>query len=525
MVGKAIVYARVSTDDQAERGFSLSAQVDAGCKYAEVHGFSVAYKLQDEGVSGALAFKERPAGSEALGLLRTGKADVLIVQNVDRLSRDIIDLMKTVRELLQKGIAIYSLDIGQVTSEYDIMLVIRGWQSTDERSKFRGRSMTGKRSKLVLGMIVANGRPAYGYDYLRDEEKRVINLTPNEEQAAIVRMIFRLYTTGDEDGGPYTTYSIAKRLSESGITTPAPNTSRRKRPAHIWSACTISRILKSPLYKGEYRYTFDHEEEFIIPVPPLVDEVTWEQAQVQRERNSRKSARNAKHDYLLTGLVKCECGRGMFGRTTSQKSAKTRDYRYYYCGSMVAHYDFEQIDRCKTGNIDADRLETAVWNAILDIVTNRSEFEAKLRQAQALELDEQEPKREELHAVEAMMAEAESEAVQLGSALSRAGKVVGKVLEDKMAALDERYERLEARRNELVEGLKSRRLSDEAIDEILTFAADVARGIQHADNATKRHTLDVFDVQIVVKDRVPVLEYKLPTPTSIELQSCSPRRR
>ena len=213
MTKRAIVYARVSTDDQAEKGFSLSAQIEAGRKYAEVHGFVVSNELVDDGVSGAMAFSERPAGTTAWTLLRTGEANVLIVQNVDRLSRDVVDLLVTIRALLRAGVEVHCLDLGRVTSEYDIMLVIRGWQGSDERAKIRERSIRGKRAKASQGMVVAVGKPPYGYEHLRDDKGRVVNFSINEEQAAIVRLIFELYTRGDDDRKSYSLYVILPRKS------------------------------------------------------------------------------------------------------------------------------------------------------------------------------------------------------------------------------------------------------------------------------------------------------------------------
>lgn len=516
MIKRAIVYARVSTDDQAEKGFSLSAQIEAGRKYAAVHGFMVTNELVDDGVSGAMAFSERPAGATAWTLLHTGEANVLIVQNVDRLSRDVVNLLVTIRELLRAGVEVHCLDLGRVTSEYDIMLVIRGWQGSDERAKIRERSMRGKRAKLEQGMIVANGRPPYGYDYLRDDKGRVLNFSVNEEQATVVRLMYQLYTCGDGDSGPYSLFAIAKHLSEAGITVPNPTTSRRKREAHVWSTYAVRHILQSPVYRGEYRYTVDQEEQFIIKIPAIVDDATWEFAQLQRERNQRKAARNGKREYLLTGLVKCECGRGMFGRTTNRRSATTRDYRYYYCGSLVAHFDFEQVEKCKTGNIDADRLERAVWEFYVNILRNPEVFEAKLREAQRLELEEQGPKRAELEAVNALISEADEEARQLATALTKATGVVERVLQDKIVALDARYEALTTRRDELTAALSNRRLTDEAITAVMQFAADVARGIENPDNATKRKVIDLFETEIVIEDRRPYLYYTL-EPNAIEL--------
>jgi len=516
MTKRAIVYARVSTDEQAESGFSLDAQVKAGCKYAEIHGFTVAFELKDEGVSGAMPFNERPAGATACALLLGGKAEALIVQNVDRLSRDVVDLLVIIRELLRAGVEVHCLDLGRVTSEYDIMLVIRGWQGSDERQKIKARSMRGKREKLAQGMIVGGCLP-YGYDHLRDAKGRVVNFTINEEQATVVRLIFKLYTQGDDASGPLSLREIGYRLGLAGISTQRSARSKR----NIWDASDISRIISNPTYKGKWYYTAHAtddlpEEIFVIEVPAIVNTETWEAAQVQRERNLRKAKRNGKHDYLLTGIVNCNCGYTMSGASKPRPERNSKDF-YYVCGSKYLRDERQ----CTQGSINADVLDAAAWDAILDVIKNPAKLKEKLRKAQQAELEELEPKRAELAAVEAMIAEAEAEAIHLEQALRNAGKVVGKVLKEKMAALDERYERLEARKAALETALAKRRLTDETIDGLLQFAAKVEKGIDCATNEVKRRVLDAFDSRVIVTDDRAELIYRLEVQASIELQLCT----
>ena len=59
----------------------------------------------------------------------------MVVYQIHRLSCDIVDLLTSVCVRLRSGVEIYALDVGQVTSEPDIVLVIKGWQGGDERQK------------------------------------------------------------------------------------------------------------------------------------------------------------------------------------------------------------------------------------------------------------------------------------------------------------------------------------------------------------------------------------------------------
>ncbi len=507
---KAIVYARVSTDDQADKGFSLAAQVEAGRKYAEAHAMTVSQELIDDGVSGAMAFSERPAGATAWALLRSGKAQALIVQNVDRLSRDVVDLLVTIRALLRAGVEVHCLDLGRVTSEYDIMLVIRGWQGSDERQKINRRTMSGKREKLAQGMVIGGTLP-YGYTHLRDAQGRIVNFVEQKEQAAVVRLIFQWYTVGDNDCEPLSVYEITTHLRENGIPT---------KFGGGWQMSTVSRILHNPVYKGEWHYNAKAngdapQRTFVVSVPALVSAEVWDVAQAQLERNKLKATRNAKRDYLLRGIIKCGCGYAMAGVAKKNKGGV---YRYYRCGSRVVFKDEKQ---CQLA-IRADHIEAATWAALRDRIKNSDTYEADLREAQRLEDEEREPKTIELEAVLAMMAEGEAEAVKLAKTLEaltekqRKG-IVGRTLQDKVDALDERYNDLAARRDKLEAELANRHFTDELIQYQLDFAADLRDGIENATNADKRFMLDTFDARVTVTDGKPKLSLQMPKEVLIDL--------
>lgn len=513
MTKNAIVYARVSTDDQADRGFSLSAQVDAGRKYADAHGMTVAHELIDDGVSGAMAFSERPAGATAWALLRSGKAHALIVQNVDRLSRDVVDLLVTIRELLRVRAEVHCLDLGRVTSEYDIMLVIRGWQGSDEREKIKERTIRGRVAKLTQGFIVGGRRP-YGYDHLRDEQRRVVNFTVNEEEAAQVRLIFQWYTKGDKDGGPYSLYEIAARLNASGI----------PKRGQAWRSPVISQMIKNTVYKGEYRYTAsgidgDAEQTFSVTVPAIVDLTTWELAQLQKERNARKAKRNAQLDYLLTGIVKCGCGYSMAGHSRKRKGERTL---YYTCNSRILFR--KSVRQCVEGSMRADVLEAATWDAVLSILNDPIKLKANLQEAQRRELAEQEPQRAELEAVLVMLAKARADADKLAQAfasLDQRGQVdgaVGDALQRQIYEVNERHKRLVARRDELEAILSQRHFTDEAIAGMVEFAERCREGAENANHATKRRLLDTLDARIIVGNGKARMEFTLINRSVIELR-------
>ena len=125
MIKKAAIYARVSTSDQADNGYSLPSQLDACRTYAERFDYVVIGEFRED-QSGATPVAMRPQGRVLTEMIKSRKVDAVIVYQVDRLSRDIVDLLTTVRNWLQTGIDVYALDVGKIESELDIVSVIKG---------------------------------------------------------------------------------------------------------------------------------------------------------------------------------------------------------------------------------------------------------------------------------------------------------------------------------------------------------------------------------------------------------------
>ena len=77
---KAIIYTRVSTEEQSQSGLGLEAQESACRTFAGTLGASEVLLFTDAGISGSKGIEDRPALTEALAALRKG--DILIVANV-----------------------------------------------------------------------------------------------------------------------------------------------------------------------------------------------------------------------------------------------------------------------------------------------------------------------------------------------------------------------------------------------------------------------------------------------------------
>ena len=92
----AVIYRRVSTDEQAASGLGLEAQYDACENHAATRGWHPVAVVTDAGVSGSVPLAARPAGAQAVEMAKALGA-ILLVAKMDRLGRDAVDRLTTLR--------------------------------------------------------------------------------------------------------------------------------------------------------------------------------------------------------------------------------------------------------------------------------------------------------------------------------------------------------------------------------------------------------------------------------------------
>ena len=254
MSKRAVLYARVSSDEQADKGYSLPSQLELCRKYAERQGFEIAGQMRED-YSGVIPIAERPEGKKLAAMLKLRQAEVVIVYQVDRLSRKLGNLLTSVESWLEAGIELHTCDVGRISSANDIVLVIKGWQGTDERDKIIERCSRGTYTKAKEGKVIGAGRVLYGYRFFRDANNIVIEPNIYDEEARIVRLIYQWYVRGDENFGRMSIYTIVRRLSAMRV--PTPGESRgyaRKRESGLWTESQVASILKNETYAGTWRF-------------------------------------------------------------------------------------------------------------------------------------------------------------------------------------------------------------------------------------------------------------------------------
>lgn len=157
---RVVLYRRVSTDEQGRDGHGLDAQAAVLRSTAEQRGWTVVAEPVDAGVSGGKAFARRPGGAEALHLLTSGEADVLVVSKGDRLSRSLLDLLRLVEQSKREGWSLVLLDLGldMTTPSGQFAFQVMGAAAEYERSLSGQRTREGLAAARAKGVRL--GRPS-----------------------------------------------------------------------------------------------------------------------------------------------------------------------------------------------------------------------------------------------------------------------------------------------------------------------------------------------------------------------------
>lgn len=396
---KAVSYCRVSTDDQADHGTSLTSQRDAIDRYAAEAGLEIVAHFEDDFSGRKL---ERPGFDRARKYLQDGLANVLIVYKGDRLSRHRTHTMMIIDELQALDCELHLASKGQVDLTDDtavLLLSIEGHLAHSEVSGIVERTTRGRREKAQQGQVMA-ARIPYGYriekEVTTNENGRLLvtsrKLVIEPEEARIVRLIFELFVYEDRSY-----YQIAVRLDELGYR------SRKNKP---WSADHVHLIIKRTAYRGDYTYAG-----IKIPIDPIIDAELWDRAQEKREHHRKHKRHDSRSRYLFSGRVSCfHCEYHAIG-TQSRKNF------YYICNCAHSHgqnYHAREGLTCDNHRyFETSRVEDAVFTWLHKVLTDKEVLKLGLADYVAEQTKQYQPMLDDLSRVDKLLSKKLAEQARL----------------------------------------------------------------------------------------------------------------
>lgn len=334
-------------------------------------------KDYDLDVSGAVSPFNRPGLGPWLREDQLATWDALCVAKLDRLTRSMLDFETLVRWLDKNGKTLICLDpqldlstpagkaFGQVIVAF----------AEFERATI-GARVREAHQKLMQDGRYAGGRLQYGYRPVRMDDGRGWAIEPDPEDGPRIAEICDRYVRYESLG------SICRWLNTEGV--PAPLDAMRKRSGKElrgtpWTPATLRVVLAGPGIMGASvkrngEPIRDDEGVIVYRAAPLVSRDVWERVQARLAETRTTAKVNTSP---LLRVVFCTCGAPMYSRTSRVKRGnRAYVYRHVVCARSGEYHHAERP--CTARGIDADRLETAVYGALLDLVGSYELVERKM---------------------------------------------------------------------------------------------------------------------------------------------------
>lgn len=387
---KVAAYARVSTDFE-EQQTSFDAQVDYYTNYIKDHdGWEFVGVYTDDGIS-ATSTKHREGFNRMISDALAGKIDLIITKSVSRFARNTVDSLQNIRNLKKHGVECYfeKENIRTFDDKGELLITIMSSLAQEESRSISQNCTWGQRKRFADGKVSVAYSRFLGYDKGEDGEWVI-----NEEQAKVVRKIYRLFLEG------LSYNAIAKRLTEQGIETPGHKKN--------WAPLTVKGILTNEKYKGDAMLQKNYTVDFLTKKmkknegelkryyltdhhPAIITKETFDLVQAEIERRSGKGRYSGVS--IFSSKIRCaDCGEYFVPRVWHSNDPYRKviwqcGYKYKVKGKpcRTPHFSEEEIKerfvkamndyaKEKSGRID-DLKE------MVKIVSDTSELEKKKQQA------------------------------------------------------------------------------------------------------------------------------------------------
>ena len=499
MTTNAIIYTRVSTDEQAEKGYSLPHQVNECRRYALNNGFLVLAEFSDD-YSGATL--ERPGFIDLRKFIDQNMVDAVIVYTADRLSRNIIDFL-VIRDQWEKArIELHYVDRGRSQNNFEGLLTdgIFALIAHGERLKIIERTSNGRHNKAKNNKVVMTGLTPYGYSRTGVGSDAEYVIDPIE--AEVVKNIFDWYVNGYENKGPLSQRAISRLLDGMGI---SPPDHRAKKMAPFWHPNTVRVILRNTIYTGVTYFgkqkTVDgkqiqrpKEEWTRIDVPHLaiISSEIFELAQQRARINQERAKRNRVRPYLMSGHLRCaECGNTMFGYFKKFPRGGGKDY--YKCSATYKRGTCKSPKRA----LRVDRVDTAIWSWITSLLEDENNLDEGIRTMVEKKTNQLGPKQERLHTIENLLSRADERIGRLVDELSEyEGHAVRDAIREKIKYIEGERNMLFAEWERLTHELEEIDFSSDFEEQIRRTAAKIRSKLSGATYDDKRLILDALEMQV-----------------------------
>ncbi|MFA5433907.1 MAG: recombinase family protein, partial [Candidatus Paceibacterota bacterium] len=303
----------------------------------------------DEGIS-ATNTKHRDGFKKMVKDALAGKIDLIVTKSVSRFARNTVDSLTTVRKLKEHGTEIYfeKENIFTFDSKGELLITIMSSLAQEESRSISENVTWGQRKRFADGKVSMPYKQFLGYEKGEDGTPVI-----NEEEAAIVRLIYRLFLEGKTPAG------ICRYLEQKSIPTPS---GKQK-----WSQTTIDSILSNEKYKGDALLQKKFTTDFLTKrmkvnegeVPqyyvekshaPIIEPLEWDMVQTEIARRRSLGRAYSGNSVFSSKLVCGDCG-GFFGQKVWHSNDPYRKL-IWRCNSK-----FKGEAKCATPHLDTETIQ------------------------------------------------------------------------------------------------------------------------------------------------------------------------
>lgn len=336
MKAKALIYSRVSTEKQNNQSQIQDLKDYSTYKKYEIVG------IYEDIVSGKSKANERTGFNELLLYIEQNEVEHILIWELSRLGRNLLDVLTNINDLTAKKINVYSKKENLNTLNEDktpnpnstLMLNLMSSVAEYERSTIKERTTRGLHFALTERGAAHN--PPYGYM----GENKIMVIHP--EESKIVKEIYKMFLDG------YRVLNIVKYLNINNI----PTKTKKKK----WSDVIVRHLLKNPCYMGERNYNFG-----IVKTPAIITKSQWTKAQQIFKSNTNLNYGKIKVEHYLNDLMVCgECETKYI--QYSRSDARTF---FYKCMNNKLYGEGIVTERCKNKPVHIDWLNSMVYHSLI----------------------------------------------------------------------------------------------------------------------------------------------------------------
>ncbi len=330
IIQNAIIYCRVSTEEQAEEGYSLDAQEKFCRKFAEANSYRIVEVFRDEGKTGTNI--RRQGLQDTLAKCQEDESiKAVLVQETDRLARKTVDHL-AIKAILKKAdvrlisVAQPMLDDSPEGQMIDTIIASVNQFQSDINSR---KTKKGLQEKFDSGYWP--GWVPLGY--LNSEENAQKITVSDPIRWPLIKKGLKMYLTGN-----YSALELTDILYEKGLRS---KTGKKVCPS------IMNAVLRNPFYAGLMHWNNQEKTGHYEPMITLDEHKAILAIMVSHNQHA---CRRRKHSFLLRGFIFCDiCG----GRYTAEKHS-VKGKGYYHCGAKTS------VHTNKWQNVEVGYLEKEI---------------------------------------------------------------------------------------------------------------------------------------------------------------------